>query len=121
MMKKNKYANRSKISEKKIREIVKYFSMDLEATKIAELTNLNRNTINRYVKAIREKIVDFCAKESPFSGEIEVDESYFGAKRVKGNEGEEQREKQLYLVFLNAMEKFIQRLFQIAQKTLYKQ
>ncbi|MCF7830860.1 IS1595 family transposase, partial [Candidatus Gracilibacteria bacterium] len=28
MMKKNKYANRSKISEKKIREIVKYFSMD---------------------------------------------------------------------------------------------
>ncbi|MCF7831072.1 IS1595 family transposase, partial [Candidatus Gracilibacteria bacterium] len=31
MMKKNKYANRSKISEKKIREIVRYFSMDLEA------------------------------------------------------------------------------------------
>lgn len=69
---------------KKIREIVRYFSMDLEATKIAELTNLNRNTINRYVKTIREKIVDFCEKESPFSGEIEVDESYFGTKRVKG-------------------------------------
>ena len=87
MIKKNKYANRSKISEKKIREIVRYFSMDLEATKIAELTNLNRNTINRYVKAIREKIVDFCEKESPFSGEIEVDESYFGARRVKGKRG----------------------------------
>lgn len=86
-MKKNKYANRSKISEKKIRETVRYFAMDLEATKIAELTKLNRNTINRYLKEIRKKIAEYCKKESPFSGEIEVDESYFGAKRVKGKRG----------------------------------
>jgi len=30
----NKYANRSRISEKKFREIVKYFSMDLEQQKL---------------------------------------------------------------------------------------
>jgi len=36
---------------------------------------------------MRERIADFCAKESPFSGEIEVDESYFGARRVRGKRG----------------------------------
>jgi len=83
----NKYANRSRISEKKFREIVKYFSMDLEATKIAELSGVSRQTINKYLNAMRERIADFCAKESPFSGEIEVDESYFGARRVRGKRG----------------------------------
>src|SRR5574344_1790732 len=87
MEKKNKYANRSKISEKKFREIVKYFSMDLEATKISKLTGVNRNTINRYLKEIRKKIFEYCQKESPFFGEVEVDESYFGGKRIKGKRG----------------------------------
>ncbi|CAD7853958.1 MAG: hypothetical protein, partial [Olavius algarvensis Gamma 1 endosymbiont] len=28
-----------------------------------------------------------CEDSSPFSGEIEVDESYFGARRVRGKRG----------------------------------
>ena len=83
----NKYAIRSRISEAKLREIIKYFSLDLEATKIALLTGLSRQTINKYLKAIRQRILEHCQKESPFSGEIEVDESFFGAKRVKGKRG----------------------------------
>ncbi len=83
----NKYVVRSRISERKFREIVKYFSMDLEATKIAELSGVSRKSINKYLNAMRERITEFCQKESPFSGEIEVDESYFGAKRVKGKRG----------------------------------
>jgi transposase-like protein len=83
----NKYVIRSRISEKKLREIVRYFSMDLEATKISELTGLSRQTINKYLKAIRERIVEYCESESPFKGEIEVDESYFGGKRIKGKRG----------------------------------
>jgi len=31
---KNKYVNRSRISEKKFREIIKYFSLDLNAVQI---------------------------------------------------------------------------------------
>ena len=84
---KNKYANRSKISEKKIRQIVKLFSIDLDASQIAELTDLNRNTINRYLSEIRDRISDYCNTQSPFSGEVELDESYFGARRVKGKRG----------------------------------
>ncbi len=86
-MLKNRYANRSKISEAKIREIVRYFSLDLDASRIASLTGLNRNTVNRYIFHIRKGIAEFCEKESPFHGEIEVDESYFGARRIKGKRG----------------------------------
>ena len=84
---KNKYAYRSRISEVKIRQLVKHFAVDLDASQIAELSGLNRNTVNRYLMAIRERIADYCEAESPFSGEVEVDESYFGARRVKGVRG----------------------------------
>jgi len=84
---KNKYAKRSRISEHQIRHIVRLFSVDLEATQIAELTGLNRNTINRYLKAIRQRLVEYCDAQSPFSGEVEVDESFFGARRIKGKRG----------------------------------
>ena len=83
----NKYIERSHISEAKFRDIVRYFILDVNALKIASLTNLNRNTINRYLGLIRERIVDLCNQESPFKGEIEMDESYFGARRVKGKRG----------------------------------
>ena len=89
----NKYANRSKISEAKIRQLIKLFSVDLGASQIAELSGLNRNTVNRYIFAIREKIAHYCESKSPIKGEIEVDESYFGARRVKGLRGRGARGK----------------------------
>lgn len=83
----NKYVNRSRISEAKFREIIKLFSLDLEADKVAQIVNLSRNTINKYFKAIRVRIKEYCLNNSPFKGEIEVDESYFGAKRIRGKRG----------------------------------
>lgn len=90
---KNKYAYRSRISEAKIRQLVKLFVVDLDASQIAELSGLNRNTVNRYLTAIRERIAVYCEAESPFSGEVEVDESYFGARRLKGLRGRGARGK----------------------------
>jgi len=87
MPRKNKYINRSRVSEAKFRDLIKYFSLDLDAQQIAILTHLNRNTVNRYLKLIRKRIAEFCESETPFKGEIEVDESYFGAKRVRGKRG----------------------------------
>ena len=43
---KNKYIIRSRISEKKFREILWYFSADIEAVKIAEFTDISETTIN---------------------------------------------------------------------------
>lgn len=90
---KNKYSARSRISEAKIRQMVRLFALDLNALQIAELTGLNRNTVNRYLAAFRERIARFCEAESPVKGEVEVDESYFGARRVKGVRGRGARGK----------------------------
>jgi transposase len=49
---------RSQISTKKFCEILKYFSLDIEATKVAQLTGLNRNTVNKYLPLIRKRIAE---------------------------------------------------------------
>jgi transposase len=87
MAMKNRYAIRARISEPRFRQIVRLYALDLDATQIAALSGLNRNTINRYLQGIRERIAEYCESQSPFSGEIEVDESYFGARRIKGKRG----------------------------------
>ena len=88
MTRKNKYYNRSRISEKKFREIIKCFSLDLTAEQIAEFTHLNRNTINKILTLIRVRILELSKLQyDPLVGHIEVDESYFGARRVRGKRG----------------------------------
>ena len=67
---KNKYIVRSRISEKKFREILWYFSSDIEAVKIAEFTNISEKTINKITKNIRILMSKECEKISKFSGEI---------------------------------------------------
>jgi len=84
---KNKYARRSRISEKKFRQLIKFFSLDLDATRTSEICNTNRNTVNRHFNLFRSRIARLCEKTSPFTGTVEIDESYFGPKRVKGKRG----------------------------------
>ena len=84
---KNRYCKNSRISERKIREIVKYFAADLTALQTAELSDLNRNTVNRFYRALRERLQTACEVQRPMFAVVEVDESLFGAKRVKGKRG----------------------------------
>jgi len=84
---KNVYVKRAKISEAKFRQLTRYFVHDLDAKTIASLVHLNRNTVNRYLNLIRKQIAEYCDQQSPVKGEIEVDESYFGGKRIKGKRG----------------------------------
>ena len=72
---KNKYIIRSRISEAKTREILKYFCLDIEAVKIAKLSNISRQSINKIINQIRILIAKECEKTSKMQGEIEVDES----------------------------------------------
>jgi len=67
--------------------LLKHFALDLDAQRIAVLCNLNRNTVNRYLNTIRTRIAEFCEQDSPFQGEVEIDESYFGARRQKDKRG----------------------------------
>jgi transposase len=84
----NKYIYRSRISEYKFREILNLFCLDIEAKKCSELSLITRKTINNIYDKIRERIYEDCEKNSPLGkGKIEMDESYFGARRVKGKRG----------------------------------
>ena len=50
---KNKYIVRSRISEKKFREILKYFTEDIEASKISNLTKISEATLCKIFREIR--------------------------------------------------------------------
>ena len=87
MAKSNRYLKNSKVSNAKFRHVLRLFSLDIEATKISELTNLNRNTINRLLRIIRSKMADECKRRAKLNGVVEADESFFGPRRVKGMRG----------------------------------
>jgi len=84
---KNRYCFRSRIAERKFRQLLRLFAIDLEATKIAQITGVSRMAVNRYLKALRRRIAEDCECQSPLGGEIEADESYFGPRRVRGKRG----------------------------------
>lgn len=84
----NKYIKHSHISEKKFREILKYFCLDETANKTSIYTKISRNTINKIYDKIRQKIfLAHIRQEEKSFGEFELDESYFGAKRIRGKRG----------------------------------
>jgi transposase len=84
----NRYKKRSHISAKKFREIIRYFSLDFTTTNTANLTKISRNSVNKIYDKIRKRILLIaCGEQEKISGEFELDESYFGAKRVRGKRG----------------------------------
>lgn len=87
MVMQNKYYRRSKISEAKFRQVIRCFALDLTATEAAPLVGLSVRSVNAIFLRIRDRLAQECERQSPFSGEVEVDESYFGPHRVRGKRG----------------------------------
>jgi transposase len=84
----NRYYQRSKISGRKFLRVLRHFALDLTASDAAHLTKLSRRSVTSIFLKIREHIAQECEHASPFSKcEVEVDESYFGARRVRGKRG----------------------------------
>ena len=74
-----------KISGYKVGKILKHFVVDVEASKTAELLGLNRKTVDDYYNLFRKLIyVEQKAAFTRLTGVIEIDESYFGSRRVRG-------------------------------------
>ena len=77
----------SKLSRYKIERIFYYFFCDFTATQTTKILWMNRNTINLWYGRFREAIVRSSINWTKEFWEFEVDESYFGAKRVRGKRG----------------------------------
>lgn len=71
-----------------MRQLLGLFAQDLPASDVAVLTGLQRKTVNSIFFKIRIRIAQECERQSPLTlGEVEVDESYFGPRRVRGKRG----------------------------------
>ncbi|MDP2625075.1 MAG: IS1595 family transposase [Candidatus Peregrinibacteria bacterium] len=79
----------AKISQYRQEKILKYFCKDISASTAAKLLGFNRKTLDLYYGLFREAIMRHSIEEQSkqFNGEVEIDESYFGARRVRGKRG----------------------------------
>lgn len=66
---------------------MKYFSLDLTADRTARLLDMTRDSVTRIFLKIRARLAEESERSCPVSGAVEVDESYFGATRVRGKRG----------------------------------
>jgi len=77
---------RSKLPRTTQRRLIEHFVAGTTARTAADLVGVHRNTAILYYHKLRETIAERIADESPFAGEVEIDESYFGGHR-KGKRG----------------------------------
>jgi len=76
---------KSRLTKQKRGKILRCFAADLSATQTAQILSVNRNTVNWWYRNFREQIRTHLesAATKKLSGEIELDESYFGGPRKK--------------------------------------
>ncbi len=83
---------KSRLSESKQQRLIELFISGSTARTAASLIGVNKNSAAYYFHRLRQLIYQAVEDETLFSGEIEVDESYFGGRR-KGKRGEAPRGK----------------------------
>jgi transposase-like protein len=85
-----KVHKRRRISRQKYQIIFRGFVTDIPASKAAEIAGVNRKTGDRYYNIFRKAILKGALEErsnAHLGNGIEIDESYFGPRRVRGKRG----------------------------------
>jgi transposase len=77
---------KSRLSQAKQQRLIELFISGATARTAAALVDVHRNTAAYYFQRLRQLISQAVEDATPFFGEIEVDESYFGGHR-KGKRG----------------------------------
>ncbi len=85
----NKYLRRARVLERDFRAVLRCFAHDVPALTTAKMCGVNQNTTHRLYGLLRGRVVALAEAEAqPFVGGIvEIDESYFGPRRVRGRRG----------------------------------
>jgi hypothetical protein len=74
---KNRYARRSRLSEKALLGLVCLFAMDLDAAAIAATLGISRNTVNSYAHKLRLRMSEDALAVLPQSEGLGAGEAYF--------------------------------------------
>lgn len=116
MKRNNKYYKAAKISEAKFRHQMRCFSEDLTASSTAPMTGISVRSVNSIFIKIRKRMAALCEQDSPLSGTIEVDESYFGPHRIRGKRGRGAGEKTIVFGVLKRGERVFTQIVPDASK-----
>ncbi len=112
---------RARISRAKFRQILRLFALDLTASQTAELTNLNRNTVNRYLTLVRSLIANFCELESPFPARSNLMNLTSARAIEKASVVAERKTNTSFLVSTNVTGVSIPRLSKTSKPRLYSE
>ena len=86
-----------RLSAQKYNQLLRCFCADITETACAKIVGINRNTANAWYNDFRHKILLTVLEQTRSKrGEFEADESYFGAKRIRGKRGRGRQEKRLF-------------------------
>src|SRR5687767_5197017 len=83
----NRYYRHARISEGRLRRLIRCFALDLTASETAALVHLSVRSTNTIFLKLRRRLAAECEAQAPFSGQVEIDESYFGPRRIRGKRG----------------------------------
>ena len=121
MSTKNPYRKNSHFWTKQTRKIIRMFAEDLTASKTSDLLGIERKTINDWYNYIRHSILRYTYSQDKeiWKWIIEIDESYFWTRRVRGKRGRWAGDKIKVLGLLKEMKKCTVRLFRIVQHPYY--
>lgn len=84
---KNIYLKHAHISQRKFKQVLVCFTNDYTAKATSQIVGISRNTVNGLYSFFRLRILELSKTSQDLDGEVEVDESYFGARRVRGKRG----------------------------------
>lgn len=79
----NRYVARAHLDEQQVREIVRLFGLECEATKVAAMTGISRRTVNRYFRLLRERMARESETHAP-PGLPSRDPANHAGRRVPG-------------------------------------
>ncbi len=71
-----RYYRHSRITEPKFCELLRYFSEDRSATEVAELTGLTRKSVTTIFLRIRQRIAEYCERQSPLNADLARSENF---------------------------------------------
>jgi hypothetical protein len=77
----NRYLHNATISEPQFPKILQLWCAEVGAIAASKLCKVNNNTTHRIYGLLRSRVVALAEAESaPFTGNVDVDESYFGPR-----------------------------------------
>ena len=112
----NRYYKCSKISEAKFRYLLRLFALDLTASDAARLTGLSVRAVNAVYLRLRHRLAAGSPVPAELGGAVELDESYFGPRRVRGQRGRRASGKTIVFGYSNAAARCTPKSFPTVRK-----